>query len=134
MAYTLNEKIADVNADGLFSDTQPAALTRAKTIRKLGTAGTLARGTIMAISSGSAGDGKLVVLGTSAASNESLTPDCVLADDVEVGTTDDVKVVAYISGCFDPEHVTVATGYTVTAADYDAMRVRNILFKDAQND
>ena len=133
MPYTLNEKIADVNFDGLFSDTQPAALTRARTIRKLGTAGTLKRGTIMAVSSGSAGDGKLVVLGTTAETNEVLTPDCVLADDVEVGTSADVKAVAYISGCFDPEHTTVKTGYTVSAADYDALRVRNILFKDAQD-
>lgn len=134
MPYTLNEKIEEVTPDGLFSDTQPAALTRARTIRKLGTAGTLARGTIMSMSSGSAGDGKLVVLGTSAASNETLTPDCILADDVEVGTSDDAKVVAYISGCFDPDHVTVATGYTITAADYEALRIRNILFKNAQDD
>lgn len=133
MAYTLNEKIEEVTPDGLISDTQPAALTRARTIRKLGTAGTLARGTIMAISSGSAGDGKLVVLGTSAASNEVLTPDCILTDDVDVGTSDDVDVVAYISGCFDPDHITVTTGYTVTAADFDALRVRNILFKAAQD-
>lgn len=133
MAYTLNEKIEEVTPDGLFSDTQPAALTRAKTIRKLGTAGKLARGTVMAMSSGSAGDGKLVVLGTTAATNETLTPDCVLADDVEVGTTADVNVVAYISGCFDPDHITVATGYTVTAADYEALRIRNILFKNAQD-
>lgn len=133
MAYTLNEKIEEVTPDGLFSDTQPAALTRGRTIRKLGTAGKLARGTVMAMSSGSAGDGKLVVLGTTAATNEVLTPDCVLADDVEVGTTADVNVVAYISGCFDPDHITVATGYTVTAADYEALRVRSILFKNAQD-
>lgn len=134
MPYTLNEKIEEVTPDGLISDTQPALLTRARTIRKLGTAGKLVRGTVMAMSSGSAGDGKLVVLGTSAASNETLTPDCILADDVEVGTSADVAVVAYISGCFDPDHITVATGYTITAADYEALRIRNILFKDAQND
>ena len=86
MPYTLNEKIEEVTPDGLISDTQPALLTRARTIRKLGTAGKLVRGTVMAMSSGSAGDGKLVVLGTSTASNETLTPDCILADDVEVGT------------------------------------------------
>lgn len=133
MAYTLNEKIEEVTPDGLISDTQPALLTRARTIRKLGTKGTLARGTVMAMSSGSAGDGKLVVLGTTAETNEVLTPDCILADDVEVGTSADVPVVAYISGCFDPDHITVATGYTVTAADFDALRVRNILFKAAQD-
>jgi len=131
MPYTLNEKIEEVTPDGLISDTQPALLTRARTIRKLGTAAALKRGTVMAASST---DGKLVVLGTSAGSGETLTPDCILADDVEVGTSADVPVVAYISGCFDPDHITMATGYTMTAADIDALRVRNILFKDAQDD
>jgi hypothetical protein len=133
MPITLNEKIADVTFDGLISDTQPAALTRARTIRKGAAAATYVRGTIMAVSSGSAGDGKLVILGTTAETNETLTPDCILCDDVEVGTSADVKTVAYISGCFDPDKVTVKESYDITAADLDAMRVRNILFKAVQD-
>lgn len=130
----LNEKIADVSFDGLITDNQPAALTRARTIRKGSAAATYVRGTIMAVSGGSAGDGKLVILGTTAASNETLTPDCVLCDDVEVGTAADKDTVAYISGCFDPDKITVKESYTLTAADLDALRVRNILFKNAQDD
>lgn len=133
MPYTLNEKIDEVNFDGLFTDTQPAALTRAKTIRKGAAAASYKRGTIMAVSGGSAGDGKLVILGTSAASNETLTPDCILCDDIDVGTSADAVTVAYISGCFDPDKVIVKESYDITAADLDALRVRNILFKNAQD-
>ena len=128
----LNEKIADVSFDGLITDNQPAALTRARTIRKGSAAATYVRGTIMAVSGGSAGDGKLVILGTTAETNETLTPDCVLY--VEVGTAADKDTVAYISGCFDPDKITVKESYTITAADLDALRVRNILFKNAQDD
>ena len=127
----LYSKVGEMEFDGLITDVSPEPIVRGGTIRKLGTAATLKRGTILAKSSGSAGDGKLVVLGTSAASNETLTPDCILCDDVEVGTSADVTVEVYYAGCFDSAKCTVATGYTVTAADKDALRVRGILFKAA---
>ena len=195
MGITLNEKIADVGFDGLFSDNQPAAIVRAKTIKRLGEAATLRRGTILA----KGGDGYLVILGTggtagtwtgtgdgstthfslissgvipaaltevkvdgtavttgwiyNAASGElifdtapantkaiavktvsgSFEADCVLCDDTAVGTSAEVVAPVYISGCFDPDHLTVAEGYTMTAADLDVLRLKNILFKDAQN-
>lgn len=191
----LNEKIADVSFDGLISDTQPAAIVRAKTIKRLGEAGTLKRGTLLA----KGADGYLVILGTAgtagtwngtgdgttthfslissgvipaaltevkvdgtavttgwiynAASGElifetapantkaiavktvagSFEADCVLCDDTEVGTSAEVVAPVYVSGCFDPDHITVAEGYTVTAADYDLLRLKNILFKNAQD-
>ena len=43
------------------------------TIRKLAEAATIKRGTILAKSSGTSGDGKLVVLGTAATGDEVLT-------------------------------------------------------------
>ena len=127
----LSQKIGEMNYDGLFTDITPKSEVRGKTIRKLGTKATLVRGTILAMSSGSAGDGKLVVLGTTAASNETLTPDCILCDDVEVGTSADVKAAVYTAGCFDPNKVTVKSGYTVSAADYDTLRKYGIVFKAA---
>lgn len=195
MAYTLNEKIDEVNFDGLFTDTQPAALVRAKTIKQLSEAATLKRGTLLA----KGDDGKLVILGTggtagtwsgtgdgttthfslisggvipssltevkvdgtavttgwiyNAASGElvfstapantktiavktvsgSFEADCVLCDDTAVGTTADVTAEVYISGCFDPDHIIVAEGYTLAAADYETLRLKNILFKNAQD-
>lgn len=131
MAY-LSRKVGEMEFDGLISDLTPKTEVRGKTIRKLGTAGTLVRGTILAMSSGSAGDGKLVILGTTAETNETLTPDCVLCQDVEVGTAADVNAAVYTAGCFDPAKVTVKTGYTVTDADYDTLRKYGIVFKAAQ--
>lgn len=55
------------------------------------------------------------------------TPDCVLTDDVTVGTSSDENVTVYISGDFNTEKLIVAEGYTITEADKDALRLKNIL-------
>ncbi len=128
-----SRKLGEMNYDGLITDITPKTEVRGKTIRKLTAKAVLVRGTILAMSSGTAGDGKLVVLGETAKTNETQTPDCILCDDVEVGTTADVNVSVYTAGCFDPDKVTVKTGYTVTAADYDALRKYGIVFKAASN-
>ena len=130
MAY-LSQKIGEMVPDGLISDLTPEVEVRGKTIRKLATAGTLKRGTILAMSSGTAGDGKLVVLGTTAETDETLTPDCILCDDIEVGTAADVTAAVYTAGCFDPNKVTVASGYTISDKDYDDLRKYGIVFKAA---
>ena len=127
----LSKKIGEMSLDGLITDIKPAAEVRGGTIRKLTAAATLKRGTILAKSSGTAGDGKLVVLGTTAANNETLTPDCILCDDVEVGTAADEKTAVYTAGCFDPDKVSVASGYSITDDDKDNLRMRGIVFKAA---
>ena len=131
MAKNLYSKLGDVEYDGLITDVLPEVIKRAVTIRKLGTAATLVRGTILAKSSGSAGDGKMVVLGNTAASNETLTADCILCDDVEVGTAADVIATVYVAGCFDKSKCTVKSGYTISEDDLDVLRERGILFKAA---
>jgi len=131
MAQNLYSKLGDVEYDGLITDVLPEVIKRAVTIRKLGTAATLVRGTILAKSSGSAGDGKMVVLGNTAASNETLTADCILCDDVAVGTAADVIATVYVAGCFDKSKCTVKSGYTITQDDLDKLRERGILFKTA---
>jgi len=60
-----------------------------------------------------------------------LLQDSVLCDDVTVGVTDDVPVTAYTAGCFDPGKCTLKDGYTMTTADEDELRKRNIVFKAA---
>lgn len=128
----LSEKIGEMNYDGLFTGLEPAQQVQGGVIRKAaGEAVTLKRGTILAKSSDTAGDGKLVALGTAAASNETLTPDCILCDDIEVGTENDEPVAVYTAGCFDPEKVTAADEYTITESDKDALRMRGIVFKAA---
>lgn len=127
----LSRKIGEMNYDGLITDITPKTEMRAGTIRKLSAAGALKRGTILAKSSGTAGDGKLVILGSTAANNETLTPNCILCDDVDVGTSADVTVPVYTAGCFATEKVIVNSGYTITDADYDTLRKYGIVFKSA---
>lgn len=123
----LHEKIGSVEFEKLFAGMQPPAIVKPGVIRKLATAATLKRGTLLAKSSGSAGDGKLVIFGTTAASNETLTADCVLCDDIEVGTSNDENVAVYVSGDFNEAALIVATGATITEADRDALRTKGIL-------
>lgn len=127
----LSKKLGDMNYDGLFTDVVPAVQVSGGTIRKLSAAATLKRGTILAKSSGTAGDGKLVVLGTAAVTNETLTPDCILCDDIDVGTSADEKVAVYTAGCFDPDKVTVAASHTIGETEKDNLRMRGIVFKNA---
>lgn len=128
----LSKKLGEMNFDGLFTDVVPAVQVRGGTIRRQTTSAvTLKRGTILAKSYGTAGDGKLVILGSTDANNETLTPDCVLCDDVTVGTDADEKVAVYTAGCFDPDKVSAAASYSITETDKDNLRMRGIVFKDA---
>lgn len=127
MSRDLHEKIGSVTPENLFAGLDPRALTKAGVLRKLGTAATMVRGTLLCKSSGSAGDGKLVIFGTTAATNETLTADCVLAEDVAVGTSADENALVFITGNFNEDELTLASGASLTEADRDALRVRGIL-------
>ena len=127
MSRDLHEKIGSVTPENLFAGLDPRALTKAGVLRKLGTAATLVRGTLLCKSSGSAGDGKLMIFGTTAATNETLTADCVLAEDVKVGTAADENALVFITGNFNEDELTLASGASLTEADRDALRVRGIL-------
>lgn len=123
MERILSRKVDSMEYDGLISGLTPEVKVTGGTIRKLTVAATYVRGTILAKSSG---DDKLVILGTEASGDETLTPDCILADDVEVGTDEDVSVAVYDMGCFNPDKLTVKDGYEITETDKDALRVRGI--------
>lgn len=127
----LSKSLGTMEFDGLIADINPKLVVSGGTIRKLPKADTIKRGTVLAKSGGTAGDNKLVVLGTAAASNEVLTAYCILCDDVAVGTTDDVIAPVYLMGCFNSNKVTVANSYTMTEADKDALRNGGIVFKAA---
>jgi len=197
MSTRLDEVIGSVEYDGLIVDSSPAADVFSVTIRKLGTAATLKRGTVLARSDV---DDKMVILGTTPAEgaagtpavdevpavytktadaalnadkvyyvkfgtayvavsapdvdeianyyelttpavpavpagaddpDEVLTPDCILADDVAVGTSADVTALAYRTGHFARNKIIVKTGYTFTSADEQALRGKGILLSDA---
>ena len=124
----LSKKLGEMAFDGLVTDTKPQVITSGGTILKLGTAATLKRGTLLAKS---ASTGKLVVFGTTADQNDTLTADCILCDDTAVGTSADVVAPVYIAGCFDPEKLILKSGATLAESDKDALRQKGIILKAA---
>ena len=86
---------------------------------------------MLALSEGTAGDGKYVILGTAAVSNETLTANCVLAEDVTVGTANDETAVAYRTGHFNSNALIMDAEHTFSAADKEALRGVGILISDA---
>lgn len=128
MSEMLSRKLGDMEYDGLIADLTPPMEVRGKTIRKLSAETELKRGTVFAKSSV---DNKLVVLGTAAATSETLTPDCILCDDIVVGTAEDVIATVYTAGCFNTNKIIAASSYTMTETDYDALRKYGIVFKAA---
>lgn len=129
MSKRLDENLGNVGYDGLIVANEPVADVLTVTIRKEATAAaTYKRGTVLALS---AGDGKLVILGSTATTNETLTANCILAEDVEVGTTADETVLAYRTGHFARNKLAVASGYALKATDEEELRKAGILLSDA---
>lgn len=131
MSKRLDENLGSVGYDGLIVANEPVADVFTVTISKETAAATYKRGTVLALSAGTAGDGKLVILGSTATTNETLTANCILAEDVEVGTTADVTVLAYRTGHFARNKLAVASGYTLKATDEEELRKAGILLSDA---
>lgn len=120
MAKELSQKLGEMTYDGLITDLDPKVIVGGGVIAKGAEATTVKHGTIL---SKDAKSGNLAVMKAGA------TPDCVLAEDVEVGTDEDANVVVYIAGCFDPDKCIVADGYNLSTADRDTLRTKNIYFK-----
>lgn len=117
----LSKNVAVMEPDDLIVGTQPPCRVGGAIIRK--GAGELKRGTLFAKSST---DAKLVILGSTAATGETLEPYGVLCDDIEVGTEEDLTVTIYISGKFNSNRITVADDYTITEKDKDTLRKYDI--------
>lgn len=120
MAKNLDKLTGTMEYDGLITGLAPQVIVGGGTIKALSAVATLKRGTVLSKDT----DGKLAVMAKGA------TPDCILCDDTTVGTAD-LNVTVYISGCFDPDKVTVADTYALTEADRDTLRTKNIYFKQA---
>lgn len=120
----LRNKLGEMEYDGLITALVPEPQVSGGVIAGVTEATTLKRGTIL----GKADDGKLTVLGTAGAT---LTADCILCDDVDLEASTDTNAVVYTAGCFDIQKCTVADSYTITEADKDKLRERNIVFKAA---
>lgn len=133
MSKRLDENLGTVGYDGLIVSNEPVADVFTVTLRKAtGTAVTLKRGTVLALSTGSTGDNKMVILGTEATSStETLTANCILCDDTEVGTGADVEALAYRTGHFARNKLIVGSSYALKPADEEALRAAGILLSDA---
>ncbi len=125
---TLSRKIGEMTFDGLVTDVKPKVIVGPGTIAKGAAEVTFERGTLFAKS---ASTGKLAIFGTSATEGDTLSADCILIDDVTVGTANDETVPVYIAGCFDPEKLKMAEGATLTETDKDVLRTKGIILKSA---
>ena len=116
--------------DGLIAATFPPADVFHITLRKLSAAATLKRGSLLDISSGTGGDGLFVIHGTTAADNETLTANCILADDTAVGTAADVTALAYRTGHFVENKLILKAEATLATGAKEALRDVGILLSD----
>lgn len=132
MSKRLDENLGTVDYDGLIVTNEPVADVFTVTIRNEASAeATLKRGTVLALSGGTAGDGKMVALGTTAKSDETLTANAILCDDTKVGTAD-VEATAYRTGHFARNKLIFGgSRYTLKPADEEALRAAGILLSDA---
>lgn len=132
MSKRLDENIGTVDYDGLIVTNEPVADVFTVTIRKEASEkATFKRGTVLALSSGTGGDGNMVALGTTAGSNETLTANAILCDDTEIGTAADVEAAAYRTGHFARNKLIFSGKYTLKPADEEALRAAGILLSDA---
>lgn len=134
MSKRLDENLGTVDYDGLIVTNEPVADVFTVTIRKEASAKatTLKRGTVLAVASGAAGEGEMVALGTTAASNETLTANAILCDDTEIGTDADVEATAYRTGHFARNKLIFGgSDYALKPADEEALRAAGILLSDA---
>ena len=126
------ERIETPQYEGLVVDINTPTDVMAVKIRKeTSKAAVLKRGTVLALSAGTAGDGEFVILGTDAKENETLTANCILAEDVEVGTAASAVALAYRTGHFAKDKLIVASGKSFTDKDKEALRDVGILISDA---
>lgn len=89
--------------------------------------GVLSRGTVVAMSNKS---GKCVILGTTAATGETLTPYGIICDEVDA-TSADAVTTAYRTGHFNKGALIVDDDYTMTDADEAALRNGGIYLDSA---
>lgn len=124
----------EVNAidphDGLIAAPYPPADVFHVTVRKLSAAATLKRGSLLDVSSGTGGDGLFVIHGTTAGDNETLTANCILAEDVAVGTVADATALAYRTGHFVENKLVLKADATLATGAKEALRDVGILLSD----
>lgn len=124
------EKIGEMTPDNLIVGNNIPIHTASGTVK--GGQGKFVRGTVLAISGGTSGTGKLVILGTAAGTNETLTPYGVLCDETDATSADTVAEI-YLSGQFNKGALVVKEGYTMTTDDIMALRNGGVYVESTVN-
>ncbi len=117
-----NRKLGETAYDGLITGLNPPVRVTAGVIAKPSAPAVYKRGTLL---------GKAEGTGLLSIYDGSATPDCILCDDTEFAAEADAEVTVYAAGCFDPNKVIVADGYTLTRADLDKLRTYDIVLTAA---
>jgi len=116
-----NVKIGELTYANYIASNDVPIVTGLRTI--VANAGSLKAGTALGIDA----NGKMAILGTA-----STTANCILAEDVEVGTAD-VKALVYLAGHFCGNKLAVKASYTITATDVENFRKEGIYLADSVN-
>lgn len=129
MNKELVNKIGSVTQDNLLGGLEPKALTTGVSVAS--GQDVLKRGTVL----GYVGDDDLTVVGSAVAEDEERTAGFILVSEVDTGTKTGtpVSAVAYQTGMFNRNALTVADGYTLTAKDERALRTGGIFLTDSVN-
>lgn len=128
----LDENLGGMAYDNLLNSNFPNADVFTVSVKP--GQGVLPRGAVLALSSGTSGNGQMALLGEAAAENEVLTANAILSDPVDTG--DDASAaapfaLAYRTGHFNMPALIVKEGYTITDADKEELRKAGILISDA---
>lgn len=126
----LAKNVGTRGQDNLIAGVFPRALTMP--VKIAAGEGKLKRGTILTAKE----DGTYVVCGKKVTTGEGDSaqttvysdPSAVLTDDVDASGATAVAAVAYRSGNFNPDEVTVAEDYTLSLTDKDTLRKYDIIF------
>ena len=120
----LDENLGGVGFDNLIADSYPPA--DVFSVQLAAGQGILERGTLLALKD----DGTMETIGTETTGKAN----AVLTDPVDTGDAAEgeaVSGIAYRTGHFNTNRLIVAEGYTITAADREALRVAGILTSEA---
>lgn len=128
MSTRLDETIATMGADNLIGSTNPPAEVFG--VKLKAGQGVLARGSLLARND----DGTMELISSSTTGKAN----AILTDPIDTGEAvegdddrDPVNGIAYRTGHFNGNVLTVADGYNITAADKEALRTAGILLSDA---
>lgn len=127
MMKRLDEEVAGVEYENFVNATKPERDTFHVNVRA--GQGVLRRRSALALSAGGAAG--MALLGTDAAEGETLTANCILAEDVDTGTSGTATAIAYRTGHFNRNALICKEGYTLTAADEEELRKGGIFLDDA---